>query len=352
MGLTFWADKRVLVTGHTGFKGSWLSMWLHRLGADVVGVSLKPPTEPNLFTEGNVAQLVQDNRCDIRNLPRLKELINDISPDVIIHLAAQSLVRESYETPIETFDTNVMGTANVLYSSIHCSSVKSLVAITSDKCYKNNKDNKSFVENDALGGEDPYSASKACSELVVGAMRNLAGPQPFATARAGNVIGGGDWGVDRLIPDLVQAFSKKQSCELRNPDFVRPWQHVLEPLHGYLLLAERVWDTQSSCSGWNFGSDPKNAKTVNWIAEESVRLWGAGASCSYTQEVGVPEAKFLRLDSSKSKNELGWKPIMSVEEAVDWTIEWYRKYYSGASAFELCQEQIELYECNIKNNEM
>ena len=353
MGLEFWKGKRVLVTGHTGFKGSWLSLWLQQLGATVIGFSLDPPSQPNLFNEANVSDLVEDNRGDISNLDALQELLQNTKPEIVFHLAAQSLVRESYASPIETFQTNSMGTANLLFATINCEHIKSTVLITSDKCYQNNEDNKPFVEDDKLGGKDPYSASKACAEIITTGMRNLGEGQAFASARAGNVIGGGDWGSDRLIPDLVKSFSKKIAVEIRNPNAVRPWQHVLDPLFGYLLLAECLWHNKNEFDcGWNFGPEPHEAKTVEWIADESKRLWGDKAEWIHRPTQGVAEAKFLRLDSTKSKTQLGWIPFLKAKESIEWTIDWYRRFYNNECAYCLCQEQLNLFEEKLSQNEL
>ena len=291
----FWTDKKVFLTGHTGFKGSWLSLWLQDMGAEVTGYSLAPPTTPNMFEVANVTSGMHSTEADIRDLERLTTAVAEAEPDIVLHLAAQPLVRYSYDNPIETYETNVMGTANVLEAVRQSGSARSVVCITTDKCYENREWDWGYRENEAMGGHDPYSSSKGCSELVISAYRRsyfgLGSPTSLASARAGNVIGGGDWAGDRLIPDIMRAMMNDEPVVIRNPNSIRPWQHVIEPLCGYLILAERLFEqgkTESEtdgasyngaemAEGWNFGPKDDDAKPVGWIVERVTKEWGSGA---------------------------------------------------------------------------
>lgn len=350
MNFLFWKNKRVLLTGHTGFKGSWLGHMLKMAGASVIGYSLEPPSEPNLF---DILKSKKDAPLiggDIRNLNGLKRIITETQPDILIHMAAQALVRPSYKNPVDTYSTNVMGTVNVL-EAVRCSnSVRVALMVTSDKCYENKERINGYRENDPMGGYDPYSSSKGCAELVVSAYRNsffnneTGTGVSLASVRAGNVIGGGDWGEDRLIPDIIRAFAKKQTVAIRNPNAVRPWQHVLEPLNGYLILSEKLWEQGSEfCGGWNFGADEKDTREVQWIAQFLARLWGGGASWECDANQHPHEAKLLALDCSKAKWKLGWKPKLTLEQTLEWTLEWYRKYYDRKDMISVTEKQIDTF---------
>jgi CDP-glucose 4,6-dehydratase len=351
---TFWKDRSVLVTGHTGFKGSWLSLWLHGLGAKVTGYALAPPTEPNLFEQAGVADAVRSVRADIRDFPRLKSVLGECRPDVVIHMAAQSVVRQGYEEPIDTYATNVMGTVHVFEALRQLGRPCAVVNVTSDKCYENREWLWGYRENDALGGHDPYSNSKACAELVTSAYRDSffqvggsAGPRiAVASARAGNVVGGGDWTRDQLVPDLVRAFLLGQPCLIRNPAAVRPWQFVLEPLRGYLILAERLATAGGAefTSSWNFGPAEADARPVAWIADELVGSWGSGAAWSHDARVHPQEAAHLRLDIAKARERLGWQPVLPLRPALGWIVEWYRAFQAGDDLKRLTLAQIERYE--------
>ena len=345
----FWQGKTVLVTGHTGFKGSWMSLWLQQLGADVVGYSLAPPTEPSLFKDARVNEGIQSNEADIRDLSRLQDVIANTKPDVIFHLAAQPLVRYSYDHPIETYETNVMGTVNVLEAARREASVKAVVCITTDKCYENREWVWGYRENEAMGGYDPYSSSKGCSELVISAYRNSyfsSGEGPaVASVRAGNVIGGGDWAEDRLIPDIVRAMMKNEGVIIRAPKSIRPWQHVLEPLSGYMLLAERLWDEKNSyADAWNFGPNDEDAKPVEWIVERLTQSWGEGAHWELDKDVNPHEAQYLKLDISKVKSLLGYEPRLDLGTTLEWVTQWYKAYHNGDDMRQVTQQQIVQFE--------
>jgi CDP-glucose 4,6-dehydratase len=312
---SFWKGRRVFLTGHTGFKGSWLSLWLNALGANVTGYALEPPTQPSLFDQAGVGDVVKSVRADIRDFSRLKSAIAESRPEVVIHLAAQSVVRRGYEDPIETYSSNVMGTVHLLEALRQLGQPCAVVNVTSDKCYENKEWAWGYRENDPLGGHDPYSNSKACAELVASAFcdsyfRPNGSDLPrtaVASARAGNVVGGGDWTRDQLIPDLMRSFLDKQPCLIRNPSAIRPWQFVLEPLRGYLMLAERLAeDPARSGSAWNFGPAESDAKPVSWIADHLVRLWGDGASWRNDAATHPREANYLKLDVSRAKEPSPW----------------------------------------------
>jgi len=350
----FYADKRVFVTGHTGFKGGWLALWLHRLGATVHGYALNPPSDPSLFESAGIgAMLATDIRADLADLARLKVALNYAKPEIVFHLAAQPLVLAGYRDPLGTLATNVMGTANVLEAVRAMRTVRALVLITTDKVYENRERANSYRESDPLGGYDPYSASKAGAEIVAASYRAsfFPGqdnhPAGVATVRAGNVIGGGDWASDRLIPDCVRAFIKGECVRLRFPQAVRPWQHVLEPLTGYLQLAQRLFapDGAKFAKAWNFGPAAGGDATVGEIAEITARLWGEGARvmCAPSPE-NLHEAGSLRLDSTLARTELGWKPRWPLDQALAQTVAWYQAWTRGADMAAISLDQIRAYE--------
>lgn len=342
----FWRGRRVLVTGHTGFKGGWLSLWLQQMGAEVTGLSLAPPATPNLFEVARVADGMTSVIGDIRDPGAVHDVMERAEPEVVLHLAAQALVRASYADPVDTFATNVVGTATVL-AAARRQGVRAVVSVTSDKCYENREQVWGYRETDPMGGHDPYSASKGCAELVTASFRrsffSTSGSARLASARAGNVIGGGDWSADRLVPDVVRAFSTGEPVVIRNPGAVRPWQHVLEPLSGYLVLVERLLtDGDAVADGWNFGPGDNDARTVGWVVERLAERWGAGAS--WRIEPGGPhEAHRLRLDCSKASVELGWRPRLGLGECLDWVIDWYRAHAAGADMRAVTLEQIDAY---------
>lgn len=350
---TFWRGKRVLVTGHTGFKGSWMSLWLQSMGAHVFGYALKPPTQPSLFDVARVAEGMESIDGDIRDLPRLGRVISESRPQVIIHMAAQSLVRESYGTPVDTYSTNVMGTVNVFEAARSLSDVKVVINVTSDKCYENREWVWGYRENEPMGGYDPYSSSKGCAELITAAYRNsYFNPATYgshgvavASVRAGNVIGGGDWAKDRLIPDTVRAFMERRPVHIRNPAATRPWQHALEPLRGYLMLAQRLWvEGPSFSEGWNFGPMDEDAKPVGWIVEQLVKRWRDGASWVVDSGDHPHEAHYLKLDCSKARTRLGWYPLYDLEAALAQTVVWYKAFQAGEDMRQLTLTQIAEYD--------
>lgn len=344
----FWTNKRVLITGNTGFKGSWLSLVLKSFGADVFGYALQPPTAPSLYEVCCLNKSVQTVIGDIRDFKHLSEAIKLYSPEIVFHLAAQPLVLRSYASPSETYETNVMGTVNVLEAVRQSESVKAVVNVTTDKCYQNDEKNKPFTENDPMGGYDPYSSSKACSELITSAYRNSFLNDKkiwLASARAGNVIGGGDWAENRLVPDIIRAMLSQKKVHIRSPYAVRPWQHVLEPLSGYIMLAEKLFAFGDKYTGgWNFGPSAEDAKNVEWIVKrifEKTKLSSAG----FEIETGnhPHEAGLLRLDSSKAENQLGWKPRWNAATAVDNTLSWTEAYVAGKNMYDVCLSQIGEY---------
>ena len=349
---SFWQDRRVFLTGHTGFKGSWLSLWLKALGADVTGYALDPPTQPNLFEQAEVSDSVRTIRADVRDLPRIVSAVAECRPSVIIHMAAQSTVHRGYEDPIETYSSNVMGTVHLLEAVRQYGQPCALVNVTSDKCYENQEWVWGYRENDALGGQDPYSSSKACSELVTKAFRDSYFPSAdfrrhgvaIASARAGNVIGGGDWTRDQLVPDLIRAFIAGQPCLIRNPMAIRPWQFVLEPLRGYLMLAERLTESPGRFgSAWNFGPEETDAQPVCWIADRLARVWDHHASWQQDPATRPREARHLKLDIAKTRAELDWRPVLPLSTALDWVTEWYRAYGAGEDLGRLTRTQIARY---------
>ncbi len=332
----FWSGKRVLVTGHTGFKGSWLSLWLELLGARVHGFALPPETQRGPFVATGLHERVSGTFGDVRDSAAVSAAVAAVRPELVFHLAAQPLVRRSYREPVATFAANVMGTAHVLEASRGAESVRAVVLVTSDKCYRNREWVWGYREEEALGGDDPYSASKAAAELVAHAYRRAfcetrTPPLGLATARAGNVFGGGDWAEDRLVPDVVRALSADEAIVLRNPASVRPWQHVLEPLCGYLLLGERLWQEPGPWSGpWNFGPHDDDAVPVKTLVADLAQLWGGGGRRRVeTKEGGPAEARVLRLDASLARTRLGWRPRLSLARALGITVEWYRALLDG-----------------------
>jgi len=352
MSLEFWEGKRVLVTGHTGFKGSWLCLWLNALGAEVTGYALNPPTDPNLFELCGTDKLVKSIIADVRDADKLQKEMIAAKPEIIIHMAAQPLVRDSYKMPAETYAINVMGTVNLLEAVRKCKSAKSVINVTTDKCYENKEWIWGYRENEPLGGYDPYSNSKACSELVTAAYRNsFFNPGNYslhgvgvASARAGNVIGGGDWGTDRLIPDCVRAILRGERIVIRNPKAIRPWQHVLEPLRGYLLLAQKLYkDGPGHAEAWNFGPDESDAKTVEWVVKKICALWRENASYEIDQEEHPHEASSLKLDCAKARSRLDWQPVWNLDSALDKIVEWTIAYQKGQDVREVCLKQIDEY---------
>ena len=327
----FWSGKRVFLTGHTGFKGSWLSLWLQSLGSEVTGYALTPPTIPNLFEVANVAQGMTSIIADILDLPNLQKAMQTARPDIVIHMAAQPLVRQSYEEPVETYATNVLGTVHVLESVRKTPSVKAVLVVTTDKCYVNKEELlRAYHEHEPMGGYDPYSSSKACAELVTAAYRkSFLEPQGIAvaTARAGNVIGGGDWATDRLVPDILKAFEQNTVVQIRNPHATRPWQHVLEPLSGYLTLTEHLFSKGSAYSeGWNFGPHDENSRPVQWIVEQLALSWGNGANWHQDPGQHPHESNYLKLDISKAKARLGWGPCWDLQTALQNITHWHRAW--------------------------
>ncbi len=345
----FWRGKRIFLTGHTGFKGSWLSLWLQSLGADVHGFALEiPPTDPALFFEANVATGMQSTVGDIRDYRAVFSAMQICKPDVIIHMAAQPLVRHSYQEPIETYSTNVMGTVHLLEAARQVGTAKAVVNVTTDKCYENREWVWGYREGDPMGGHDPYSNSKGCAELVTGAYRRSFFYQngiALASVRAGNVIGGGDWARDRLLPDILRAFESRQPATIRSPDAFRPWQHVLEPLSGYLMLAERLYqDGQSFAEGWNFGPYESDVKPVRWIVEHMVESWGAEASWQLDDGNHPHEARYLKLDISKAISQLGWHPRWGLDKALAQITDWHLQWLTGKKIQDKCLQQISEYQ--------
>ncbi|RAU23590.1 CDP-glucose 4,6-dehydratase [Paramagnetospirillum kuznetsovii] len=345
--MSFWTDKRVFLTGDTGFKGSWLAIWLTRLGARVSGYALPPPTRPSLFEAARVGELIDHKDGDIRDAEGLAAAMIAAKPEILIHMAAQSLVRPSYEDPLGTFATNVMGTAHVLDAMRRVPSLRVGLMITSDKCYENREWVYGYRETDAMGGFDPYSSSKGCAELVTAAWRrSFLGDRAVASARAGNVIGGGDWAADRLVPDLARALVRGESPIIRNPRATRPWQHVLDPLAGYMTLCQRLWDEPAAFSdGWNFGPLDDDAKPVAWIADTVCREWGDGANWTLQQAGQAPhEAHLLKLDCSKARAELGWSGRWHIADALAHAVGWYKAFGVGADARSLCFADMDAFD--------
>jgi CDP-glucose 4,6-dehydratase len=350
--MSVWRNKKVFLTGHTGFKGAWLALWLTQLGAQVRGFALDPTTNPNLFDTLNLEARIDDIRGDIRDSSALDEAMMTFAPEVVFHLAAQPLVRLSYADPITTYETNVIGTARVLNAVRRTPSVRAVVSVTTDKCYENKEWPWPYRESDPLGGYDPYSSSKACAEIVTAAFRSSYFPPEriadhrvaIATARAGNVIGGGDWSTDRLLPDLVRGFLSGEPVPIRRPRAVRPWQHVLDPLHGYLLLAEKLLTGDPKyCHAYNFGPSEDDGRPVQWIADRMAGAWGDGAAWILDEEAGVHEAGLLRLDASLARADLGWIPRLTLPIALDWLVHWYKSHARNENMQALTLNQIEAF---------
>ena len=349
MNPTFWRGKRLFLTGHTGFKGSWLSLWLQSLGAELHGLALEAPTTPNLFTVAQVTNgMASSTLGDIRDLATVQKAMRASQADIVIHMAAQPLVRLSYAEPVETYSTNVMGTVHLLEAVRNTPGVKAVVNVTTDKCYENKEWAWGCREIEPMGGHDPYSNSKGCSELVTSAYRRSFFQDKgiaLASARAGNVIGGGDWAADRLVPDILRAFEQNLPVIIRNPHATRPWQHVLEPLSGYLTLAERLYtDGQACAEGWNFGPQDDDARPVQWIVEHLVSNWGNGATWQLDGGAHPHEANYLKLDISKAKARLGWQPRWGLGTALQATTDWHQKWLTGTDMKAVTLEQINQYQ--------
>lgn len=339
--MSFWSGRRVLLTGHTGFKGAWLSAWLKELGAEVFGYALEPPTQPNMFELCGLEERIVSHIGNIANLEELAAFVKKCQPEIIFHLAAEPIVRASYSDPVTTFSTNVMGTAHVLEAARQTSTVRAVVNVTSDKCYENRRNTVPHKEEDPMGGVDPYSASKGCAELVAAAYTN-AFDLPVASVRAGNVVGGGDWAPDRILPDCINALSAGVPIKIRNPGSIRPWQHVLDPLRGYLMVGENLLGDGARWSGgWNFGPGMDKVVPVLEVVQEVLARWGSGACEIVEDKAAVAEAKFLALDISKARHLLGWVPRLDFVEAIDRTVAWYRLALGGA-------EPIAIYEYTVK----
>lgn len=356
MNPAFWRGRKVFLTGHTGFKGSWLSLWLQQMGAELTGFALLPPTDPSLFEIAGVGQGMVSIIADIRDGIELATAMRQATPEIVIHMAAQPLVRRSYVDPVETYSTNVMGTVHLLEAVRQTPSVRAVVNVTTDKCYENREWVWGYRENEPMGGFDPYSNSKGCAELVSAAYRNsffnpsLYGQHQvaLATARAGNVIGGGDWAADRLIPDIVAAFAKGEPVVLRNPQATRPWQHVLEPLRGYLMLAERLYaDGPRFAEAWNFGPHADDAKSVEWIVFQLAEKWADGAHWQIDSGKHPHEAGYLKLDISKAGHSLAWHPILRLSDALDLIVDWTRCQQAGGDLRALTQAQILAYQSRV-----
>lgn len=356
MNPSFWDGKKVLLTGHTGFKGSWISVWLQQLGAELVGYALSPPSNPSLFELADVASGMTSVESDIRDLDKLANVARRHQPDIVIHMAAQSLVRHSYDYPVETFATNVMGTVNLLEAVRRTDSVRVVLNITSDKCYENREWCWGYRENEPMGGHDPYSSSKACAELLTAAYRNsyFSGPASrtlLASARAGNVIGGGDWAKDRLIPDIVRAFMANEPVTIRYPSALRPWQHVLEPLSGYLALVENLWEHGGEfAEGWNFGPNDADARPVMWIVDHMVKQWGAGAAYRLDEQPNPHEANYLKLDCSMARQRLKWRPQLDLHTALEWVIDWYKACQQRQNMRQVTEDQIRTYQAMLEKD--
>jgi len=347
----FWKGKRVFLTGHTGFKGSWLSLWLFSLGAEVRGYALNPPTSPSLFNEAKIDSIIDSQIADIRDQDTLHKSMAEFNPDILIHMAAQPLVRYSYDAPIETYEVNVIGTAKVLEVARSCSNLKAIVNITTDKCYENDGRAEGYKENDPMGGYDPYSSSKGCAELVASAFRRSFLQDHgvgLASVRAGNVIGGGDWADDRLIPDILRSFEKNKSVIIRNPKATRPWQHVLEPLSGYLILAQKLYKNQEIyAEGWNFGPKEDDVKSVDWILDKMISKW-PNSSWELDDACNPHEAKFLKLDISK----LDWSPVWELSHTLEKIIAWHRAWLNQEDMQTVSFSEIKEYmkDMNSENN--
>lgn len=343
----FWQGKRVLLTGHTGFKGGWLSLWLQSMEAVIQGMALPPPTHPSLFEVARVAGGLKHGLVDIRNFDAIKAQMDEFQPEIIFHLAAQPLVRLSYQQPVDTYATNVMGTVHILEAARHIPSLKAIVNVTTDKCYENREWSWGYREIEPMGGHDPYSSSKGCSELISSAYRQSFLQEAgiaIATARAGNVIGGGDWAVDRLVPDILRSLGRKEPVLIRNPHAIRPWQHVLEPLSGYLLLAQQLVEHgHAYAESWNFGPNDEDARPVQWIVEHMCNEWGHGASWEMQPGNHPHEANYLKLDISKSKHRLRWAPRWGLERSLGSIMEWHQSWLAGKDMRSVCVQHIKEY---------
>jgi CDP-glucose 4,6-dehydratase len=348
----FWSGKRVFITGHTGFKGSWLSLWLGHLGSSVKGYALLPQTSPSLFEVANVGELIDSQYGDIRDQELLHESMVNFDPDILIHMAAQSLVRYSYNNPVETYEINVIGTAKVLEVARSCNNLKAIINITTDKCYENEGFDKSYKETDPMGGYDPYSSSKGCAELIASSYRRSYLSDlgiGVASVRAGNVIGGGDWASDRLIPDILRSFQKNKPVIIRNPKATRPWQNVLEPLSGYLILAQKLYKNNKDYSeGWNFGPKEHDVESVGWILDQMIAQW-PGSSWKLDQDPNPHEEGFLKLDISKAELELDWKPLWKLDYTLKKIILWHKAWQNKENMQAICLEDIEGYMKDMNN---
>lgn len=353
MNPSFWRQRRVLVTGHTGFKGAWLCLWLQKLGAEVVGFALQPPTQPSLFEEARVASEMRSDHGDVRDLRRLVQVVSESRPEIIIHMAAQSLVRSSYSDPVATYATNVMGTVHVLEAARGADTVRVVINVTSDKCYENREWVWGYREDEAMGGSDPYSSSKGCSELVTSAYRSAFfrdSAVAIASARSGNVIGGGDWAQDRFVPDFVRTATKGRTLLIRSPDAVRPWQFVLEPLRGYLSLVQALWnDPARYAGGWNFGPGVEGERPVRWLADQLAAKWGDGVRWERDSRQHPHEANVLKLDCSKARAHLGWRPRMTLDAALAAVVEWYKSHHAGFDMRTTTMRQIDEYVSGISD---
>lgn len=348
----FFCGKKVLVTGHTGFKGSWLAIWLHSLGAKVIGIGLEPYSDRDNFVLSNIGKIIEaDIRADIRDYEKIKEVFQEYQPEIVFHLAAQPLVRLSYEKPVETYQVNVMGTINVLEAIRFTDSVKVGIMITTDKCYENKEQIWGYRENEPMGGYDPYSSSKGATEIAIASWRrSYFNPNDYrnhgksiASVRAGNVIGGGDWSLDRIIPDCIRALESGRPIEIRSPKAIRPWQHVLDPLSGYMLLAKKIWESPTKyCEAWNFGPTSDAVSDVWHIAQKVIDNYGKGELYDVSDHNILHEAKLLMLDISKAKYKLGWSPVLNLDQAINLTIDWYKKYKNN-NVYTLCQSHIGKY---------
>ncbi|MBL1215744.1 MAG: CDP-glucose 4,6-dehydratase [Ignavibacteriae bacterium] len=353
MNKDFWKNKKVMLTGHTGFKGSWLSIWLQSAGARLLGYALDPPTDPNHFNLANVVNGMESVVGDIRDINSLKKTAQEFDPEIIIHFAAQPLVRLSYELPIETIETNVLGTAILLETVRSLKSARVVICITTDKCYENREWHWGYREIEPMGGHDLYSASKGSAELIISSYRRSFFPidkynehgVAIASTRAGNVIGGGDWAQDRLIPDIMKTFIKNKPVIIRSPYAIRPWQHVIEPLNGYLILAEKLFEEGPKfAEGWNFGPTDEDAKPVSWIVDKLVSLWGQDAKWELDSNINPHEANYLKLDCSKANALLDWRPKTNLQTALEWIVEWYRDYQRGGDVRTITEKQIYRFE--------
>lgn len=350
MNSNFWKNRRVLITGHTGFKGAWLSLWLQTLQANLCGIALEPPTTPNLFSLAGVEKKMQSHLADIRDLNNTQKIIDDFQPEIIIHMAAQPLVRYSYQNPVETYATNVMGTVHILESAKSCPSVKAVVNVTSDKCYENKERIEGYRENERLGGRDPYSNSKACAELITSAYHHSFYKKlhkGLASARSGNVIGGGDWSSDRLMVDIIKSIIAEKPVIIRNPEAIRPWQHVLESLHGYLLLTEKLfYDIEKYSSAWNFGPYQQDSVTVENMVKKILLAWGR-KNAGYVIEQDhhdLHEMTLLQLDITKATTQLNWRPQLSLDASVQWVCEWYQAWIDKKELYQFTLKQIQDYQ--------